>query len=118
ARRPPDPVAVFRGNSRYPRAELSMSTHRPPSPTPSLGSRIASRVWKRMARAPHSAMRLALIVASTFVMGGAFALAFLPAAKGLGTAAQNFEQVVGCKGTEDIQFPRFPERSTIYASDG
>ena len=28
------------------------------------------------------------------------------------------EEQVGCKGTKDIQFPRFPERSTVLASDG
>src|SRR5207237_9365798 len=63
-------------------------------------------------------IRLALIVGSVAAMGGAFALAFIPAAKGIGVAAQRFEQSVLCKGTEDLQFPRFPERSTVYASNG
>ena len=63
-------------------------------------------------------LRFVLVLVAIAGMGGAFALTFLPAAKGLGVMAQRFEQKVGCQGKEDIQFPRFPERSTIYASDG
>ena len=67
---------------------------------------------------PALLLRLGLIVASIVAMGGAIALAFIPAAKGLGVASQKLENAVGCTGSEDIQFPRFPERSTVYASNG
>ena len=59
-----------------------------------------------------------LIAASILVMAGAFALALIPAAKSLGVGANKLEAAVGCKGNEDIDFPRFPERSTVYASNG
>src|SRR5438876_3392206 len=64
------------------------------------------------------AIRFALILVAVGFMAGAFALAFLPAAKSVGTATQTLVQAVGCKGTEDIQFPRVPERSQIFASNG
>jgi penicillin-binding protein 1A len=63
-------------------------------------------------------VRLLLLIASVFVMGVAFALMLLPTAKSLGDATQRFQQNVLCKGDEDLQFPRFPERSTVYAANG
>jgi membrane peptidoglycan carboxypeptidase len=63
-------------------------------------------------------VRIALIVVCIVGMGVAFALTLIPAAKGIGAMTERFQQVVGCKGQQDIQFPRFPERSTVYASDG
>ncbi|MFN2545252.1 MAG: transglycosylase domain-containing protein [Actinomycetota bacterium] len=63
-------------------------------------------------------IRLGLLPTAIVGAALAFALMLLPAARGLGTMAQRFEEQVGCKGTKDIQFPRFPERSTILASDG
>ena len=63
-------------------------------------------------------IRLFLLVASVFVMGVAFALMLIPTAKSIGLAAQRFQENVLCKGSEDLQFPRFPERSTVYASNG
>src|SRR2546421_9460168 len=62
--------------------------------------------------------RFALLIVAVGGMGAAFGITLLPAARSLGTAAERLQQAVGCKGQEDIQFPRFPERSTIYASDG
>jgi len=63
-------------------------------------------------------IRLILLVVSVLVMGVAFALMLLPTAKSLGDAAQKFQQNVLCRGTEDLHFPRFPERSTVYAANG
>src|SRR5438477_11732413 len=83
-----------------------MSTQEPSGPT------------IRVPRPSPLVVRLALLVASVIVMGVAFALMFLPTAKGIGDAAQRFQQNVLCKGTEDLQFPRFPERSTVYAANG
>jgi penicillin-binding protein 1A len=86
-----------------------MSSEQPPPPGPRL---------PRLPQLSPFAIRLVLIVVAIGGMAAAFALAIIPAAKSLGTAAQTFDKVVGCKGTEDIEFPRFPERSTIYASNG
>src|SRR6266540_257078 len=69
-----------------------MSSQTPPGPTP------------RFVRPPAFLLRLGLLVAGIFSMAGAFALAFIPAAKSLGTATQTFEAAVGCKGIEDYRF--------------
>src|SRR5437588_2237025 len=63
-------------------------------------------------------VRLGLLAVAVAGMGVAFALTLIPAAKGLGTMEQRLEQKIGCRAQEDIEFPRFPERSTILASDG
>src|SRR5256885_10340063 len=85
-----------------------MSTEKPTGPGPTL----------HIPRLPPSVIRLVLVAASILVMAGAFALALIPAAKSLGVGANKLEAAVGCKGNEDIDFPRFAERSTVYASNG
>jgi hypothetical protein len=69
-------------------------------------------------RRPQALIRLGVLSVAIVGAGLAFALMWLPAARGLGTMAQRFEEQVGCKGASDIQFPRFPERSSILSSDG
>src|SRR5205814_353017 len=97
---------TWRRKASYPEPSLAMSTDEPSAPRP------------RFPRPSPLVLRFVLILVAIAGMGAAFALTFLPTAKGLGVMAQRFEQKVGCQGKQDIQFPRFPERSTIFASDG
>ncbi len=46
------------------------------------------------------------------------ALTFLPIVGALGTAAKNVEQKLALPADTEIQFPRFPQRSAIFAEDG
>jgi membrane peptidoglycan carboxypeptidase len=46
------------------------------------------------------------------------ALTFLPIVGAIGSAAKNVEQKLALPADTEIQFPRFPQRSTIYAEDG
>jgi len=55
------------------------------------------------------------------IMGAAgvfVALTFLPIVGALGTAAKNVEQKLALPADTEIQFPRFPQRSAIFAEDG
>jgi membrane peptidoglycan carboxypeptidase len=79
---------------------------------------LLSRRASSLPRPPEWLVRIGMIPAAIGGIALAFALMWLPVARGVGAMAERFEQKVGCKGTEDIQFPRFPERSTVYASDG
>src|SRR5436190_9138252 len=78
---------------------------RPPGPRPPRGA-IA---W------PLRPLLLVLIMAAAGVF---VALTFLPIVGAIGTAAKNVEQKLALPPDTEIQFPRFPQRSTIFAEDG
>jgi penicillin-binding protein 1A len=64
----------------------------------------------------HRYFLLALVVLAAAVV---FALALLPALGAAGTVLDRFNDELDAIGAElDLNFPRPPERSTIYASDG
>ncbi|MDP9342670.1 MAG: transglycosylase domain-containing protein [Actinomycetota bacterium] len=63
---------------------------------------------------PLRPVLLLLIMAAAGVF---VALTFLPIVGALGTAAKNVEQKLALPANTDIQFPRFPQRSTIFAED-
>jgi penicillin-binding protein 1A len=68
---------------------------------------------------PEGLFRLILLGLVMGVMALLFALALLPPLGAAGRAVQEFEREFSQIGTDvDLQFPRIPERSTIYAADG
>jgi penicillin-binding protein 1A len=58
---------------------------------------------------------MAVVVAAASAL---VALALLPTVAGLGNAFEEFDSRFLAERHADISFPRFPERSSIYASDG
>ncbi|HEV3475342.1 MAG TPA: transglycosylase domain-containing protein, partial [Actinomycetota bacterium] len=68
---------------------------------------------------PEAALRVVLFLTSLGFGGLLFALALLPAAGAAGRAVQEVAEEFDEIGSDvDLAFPRIPERSTIYASDG
>jgi len=67
---------------------------------------------------PVTLLRLLLILFVTGVAAGAFALMLAPTTMAAGKAVKQFTDQFTAPSPEDLSFPRFPERSTIYAADG
>lgn len=64
-------------------------------------------------------IRLLLAVGAVVVSGALFALAWLPTVGSAGRVVQHVSDHFNAIGAEiDLVFPRFRERSTIYAADG
>ena len=64
-------------------------------------------------------IRVVLAAAVVAGAGGLFALAWLPTVGSAGRVVQRFSAHFNAIGTvDDLAFPQFRERSTIYASDG
>lgn len=74
----------------------------------------------RLGRSPiDHLVRLILATLVVVVAGGLFALAWLPTVGSAGRVVQEVSDHLSAIGaTDDLAFPQFPERSTVYAADG
>src|SRR5688572_9174151 len=73
----------------------------------------------RLGRSPiDHLIRLILAVVVVVVAGGLFALAWLPTVGSAGRVVQQVSDHLSAIGAvDDLAFPQFRERSTVYASD-
>lgn len=78
---------------------------------------VPPRGGERPPRFPLWPLRLLLFVLVMGIGSLVVAVALLPAFGAANTVLERFERQLGL-GDIDVQFPRFPERSTIYAADG
>ncbi|MCA1726966.1 MAG: transglycosylase domain-containing protein [Actinobacteria bacterium] len=69
-------------------------------------------------RLTDGALRLIIMSVVILVAGAIMALALMPAARAAGKATMRFTGQFTDLTPGDLQFPRFPERSTILAKDG
>ncbi|HEX6261880.1 MAG TPA: transglycosylase domain-containing protein [Actinomycetota bacterium] len=74
---------------------------------------------ERVRGLPDQALRVVLLIFVVAIAAGLFALALLPSVGAAGRGVQRFNDELNTIGTDiEIRYPRFPERSTIFAADG
>ncbi|HEX6209013.1 MAG TPA: transglycosylase domain-containing protein, partial [Actinomycetota bacterium] len=81
--------------------------------------RVRAADLERVRGLPDQALRVILLVFVVAIAAGLFALALLPGVGAAGRGVQRFNDELSTIGTDiEIRYPRFPERSTIFAADG